>query len=123
MSHQKVRDTSPEVALRHALFALGLRYRVDSALPGMPRRRADITFRTAKVAVFVDGCFWHGCPEHYVPPKHNADWWHHKIHANQERDADTDMRLRAEGWTPVRIWEHEPVEQAVEEVLTHLPPR
>jgi DNA mismatch endonuclease (patch repair protein) len=71
------------------------------------RRRADLTFVRARVAVFVDGCFWHGCPRHVTWPKANADWWRAKIDANRRRDADTTRRLRVAGWRVVRVWEHE----------------
>lgn len=99
------RDTPGELALRSALRAYGLRYRVDAKLPGT-RRRADVAFVSAKVAVFVDGCFWHGCPEHGTWPKTNADWWREKIKANRRRDRDTDHMLKAQGWTVLRFWEH-----------------
>jgi len=109
---QRVRDTAPEVALRRALHALGLRYRVDHpVLPGL-RRRADVVFRRRRIAVFVDGCFWHRCPQHAVPPKNNADWWARKLQRTVDRDRDTDQRLRAAGWVPVRVWEHELPEEA-----------
>ncbi len=102
------------MALRRATHAMGLRFRVDSALP-LPglRRRADLLFSRARVAVFVDGCFWHGCPAHGTRPKSNSRWWADKIAANARRDADTDQRLRLAGWQVVRIWEHEDVTLAV----------
>jgi DNA mismatch endonuclease, patch repair protein len=106
MVRQRRRDTRPELAIRRLLHAQGLRYRVDAPLPGM-RRRADLVFGSARVAVFVDGCFWHGCPEHGTQPKRNAAWWATKIAANAERDRDTDRRLAADGWTAMRVWEHE----------------
>jgi len=115
MRRQRRRDTVPEIALRSALHRAGLRYRVEFALPGL-RRRADLAFTTARVAVFVDGCFWHGCPEHASWPKQNSEWWREKIEANRRRDRDTDERLRHDGWTPIRVWEHEPVESAAERV-------
>ncbi len=115
MVRQRRRDTAPEVALRSALHRSGLRYRVDFPLPGL-RRRADIAFPAARVAVFVDGCFWHGCPEHGSWPKENAPWWREKIEANRRRDRDTDARLRDAGWLPLRVWEHEPAEAAAERV-------
>jgi DNA mismatch endonuclease (patch repair protein) len=107
MVRQRRRDTAPEVAIRRLLFAQGFRYRVDATLPSM-RRRADLLFKTARIAVFVDGCFWHGCPEHGTRPKSNAAWWAGKLDRNIQRDRDTDQRLVADGWTVVRIWEHEP---------------
>ncbi|MCC7416899.1 MAG: DNA mismatch endonuclease Vsr [Acidobacteria bacterium] len=100
------RDTPGELALRSALRALGLRYRVDVALTGT-RRRADVVFLGARVAVFVDGCFWHGCPAHGTWPKANAAWWREKIEGNRRRDRDTDRRLKRAGWTVLRFWEHE----------------
>jgi DNA mismatch endonuclease (patch repair protein) len=92
-----------------------MRYRVDAVLPGM-HRRSDLLFISARVAVFVDGCFWHGCPEHGTRPKNNAAWWSEKIAANVERDRDTDRRLTAAGWAVLRIWEHEPPEAAAARV-------
>ncbi|MGH3866778.1 MAG: very short patch repair endonuclease [Pseudonocardiaceae bacterium] len=108
MQLQRTRDTAPELALRRLLHARGLRYRVDRApLPGL-RRRADIVFGPARVAVYVDGCFWHGCPEHGNPrPAANGWYWPAKIAANKARDADTDQRLRAAGWIVIRTWEHD----------------
>ena len=84
-------------------------------MPGL-RRRADLAFTAARVAVFVDGCFWHGCPEHATWPKQNAEWWREKIEANRRRDLDTDARLLEAGWLPIRVWEHEPVEDAADRV-------
>ena len=118
MQRQPTRDTYPEMALRRLLHAYGLRYRVDaSPLAGL-RRRADIVFRPARVAVFVDGCFWHGCPDHGSRPTHaNPGYWSTKTATNRDRDRDTDERLRAAGWYSVRIWEHEPAESAVHRVV------
>jgi DNA mismatch endonuclease, patch repair protein len=106
MTSQRRRDTKGELELRSLLHRRGLRFRVHALLPGL-RRRSDIVFTRARVAVFVDGCFWHGCPEHGSWPKQNADWWREKIEANQRRDRDTDARLKAAGWTVVRVWEHD----------------
>lgn len=107
MQRQRRADTKPELALRKELHRRGLRYRVDvRVLPGL-RRRADIVFPGRRVAVFVDGCFWHACPEHGTSPKANAAWWRDKLKGNVQRDRDTDRRLEEAGWTPVRIWEHE----------------
>ncbi|WP_244221508.1 very short patch repair endonuclease [Streptomyces nigra] len=101
------RDTRPELALRRAVHALGLRYRVSvRPLPHL-RRTADLVFTKAKVAVFLDGCFWHGCPEHYSASVANSDYWARKISRNKARDADTDRQLIDAGWIVVRIWEHE----------------
>lgn len=102
------RDTKPERLIRSLLHAQGLRYRVAAKpLPDL-RRTADIVFGPAKVAVFIDGCYWHGCPEHYVPPKTNSGYWSGKVAGNMARDRDTDQRLREAGWTVLRFWEHEP---------------
>jgi DNA mismatch endonuclease (patch repair protein) len=107
MQLQRTRDTHPEVAIRRILHAMGLRYRIDvPPLPGL-RRRADIVFTRAKVAVYVDGCFWHGCPEHGRQPATNSDYWLPKLAGNRLRDADTDIRLKAAGWAVVRAWEHQ----------------
>lgn len=97
------RDSTPEVALRRALHQMGLRFTVQGSLPGRP----DIVFSRAKIAVFVDGCFWHRCPAHGVLPKNNGEWWLAKLDRNVERDAEKDTLLRALGWTPVHVWEHE----------------
>ena len=116
MSRQATRDTEPELLLRRELHRLGLRYRVDHALPGMPRRRADILFTRAKVAVFVDGCFWHGCPEHKTAPANNAAWWSAKLARNVERDRETDEHLSSLGWTVLRVWEHENMIRAATDI-------
>ncbi|MGW5336416.1 very short patch repair endonuclease [Streptomyces bauhiniae] len=109
MSRQGSRDTAPEVAVRRLLHAAGMRYRVNVPVPGMPRRTIDIVFGRAKVAVFMDGCFWHGCPEHATRPKANAEWWRAKLDKNMARDLETTRHLRSAGWTVLRFWEHEPV--------------
>jgi DNA mismatch endonuclease (patch repair protein) len=102
------RDTRPERALRSAVHALGLRYRVNVRPVTDVRRTADLVFTRAKVAVFLDGCFWHGCAEHYRPAKGaTSGFWNDKIAGNRRRDADTDERLRQAGWEVVRVWEHE----------------
>ncbi|MEV7451478.1 very short patch repair endonuclease [Streptomyces nigra] len=104
------RDTKPEKLLRQLVHAKGLRYRVAARpLPDL-RRTADMVFGPAKVAVFVDGCYWHGCPDHYVPPKTNSGYWSQKVLRNVERDRDTDQRLRDAGWLVLRFWEHEAAE-------------
>ncbi len=107
------RDTRAELRIRRLLHAMGLRYSVDAApLPESPRR-ADVVFRRARVAVFVDGCFWHGCPEHGTWPRANEQFWREKILANKARDSDTDARLEAQEWAVIRVWEHaDPVKVA-----------
>jgi len=117
MRSQRTASTSPEVALRRVLFTRGLRYRVDFPLPLLGvRRRADVAFTRAKVAVFVDGCFWHACPEHGTTPKANAWYWVPKLARNVLRDNDTDRRLAEAGWAVVRVWEHEDPEEAAARV-------
>ncbi len=107
MRANKGRDTKPELALRRAVHALGMRYRVGLRPVPQVRRTADIVFTRAKVAVFLDGCFWHGCPKHHRPAKKNSEFWDTKIKGNIARDADTDIRLREAGWRVIRVWEHE----------------
>ncbi len=107
MSKARRRDTAPEVALRRRLHAAGLRYRVTFPVPGQRRRTIDIAFTRVRVAVFVDGCFWHGCTSHGTQPAQNSAWWQQKIAANKARDADTDRVLQSLGWAVVRVWEHE----------------
>jgi DNA mismatch endonuclease (patch repair protein) len=98
------RNTGPELALRRELTALSLRYRLHRRdLPGTP----DVAFMSARVAVFVDGCFWHSCPEHGVMPKANRDWWEAKLEGNRQRDRAKDRALVDAGWLPVHIWEHQ----------------
>ncbi|WP_173476299.1 very short patch repair endonuclease [Streptomyces sp. 150FB] len=107
MSRQLSRDTAPEIAVRKLLHGAGLRYRVNVPVPGMPRRTIDIVFGGAKIAIFMDGCFWHGCPEHATQPKANAEWWRAKLDKNMARDTETTKHLEAQGWTVLRFWEHE----------------
>ncbi|MCR6488399.1 very short patch repair endonuclease [Amycolatopsis sp. OK19-0408] len=115
------RDTGPELALRSELHRRGMRFRVDyAALSSNRRRRADIVFTKAKIAVFVDGCFWHGCPAHQTRPAANSDYWRTKIETNQARDADTDQQLRNAGWTVLRFWEHEVATAAADVVESTL---
>jgi len=110
------RDTTPELAIRSELHRRGLRFRVDRApVPGL-RSRADIVFGPARVAVYVDGCFWHSCPDHATRPKANAEWWEQKLNRNQERDRETNRVLAEHGWTVVRMWEHEDPVKAADRV-------
>ncbi|MFB7090045.1 very short patch repair endonuclease [Streptomyces sp. NPDC056296] len=111
MRRQASKDTGVELAVRRLLHADGLRYRVEYPVPGMARRRIDVAFTRAKVAVLIDGCFWHGCPQHATQPKSNAEWWRNKLDRNMARDQETTEHLTALGWTVLRFWEHEdPVE-------------
>lgn len=116
MSRLGQRDTGPELALRSELHRRGLRFRVDKAPIQGLRSRADVVFGPDKVAVYVDGCFWHSCPEHGSMPKANAAFWKRKLERNQQRDAETDAALRRRGWEVVRVWEHEKVTEAADRV-------
>ncbi|HVF74113.1 MAG TPA: DNA mismatch endonuclease Vsr [Acidimicrobiales bacterium] len=116
MSRQRRHDTTPERLLRSLLHRRGLRYRLHRRpVPGL-RRQADLVFVGPRVAVFVDGCFWHCCPEHATSPKANGAWWAAKLARNVERDRETDQRLAAAGWRVVRVWEHEDPAAAAERV-------
>ncbi|MFB6513593.1 very short patch repair endonuclease [Streptomyces virginiae] len=117
MSRQARRNTTPELAVRRLLHAAGLRYHLQVKVPGMPRRTIDIAFPGAKVAVFLDGCFWHGCPEHATQPKANAQWWREKLDKNMARDRETSELLAAAGWTVLRFWEHEAPEAVAARVI------
>ena len=113
--------TKPELALRRALFAAGLRYRVNLKV-SVPGRsvRPDVVFTRARVAVFVDGCFWHGCPSHGRMPSDPSGYWHKKIARNQERDSAVDQALRESGWQVIRLWEHTATEESVARVWAAL---
>lgn len=116
MQRTRRRDTEAELRVRSAVHRRGLRYRVDRApLPGI-RRRADLLFTTERLAVYIDGCFWHGCPLHGTLPKTNAQWWQDKLQTNQDRDRDTDRRLIDAGWHVLRAWEHEDPERVADRV-------
>lgn len=120
MQGNRRRDTRPELAIRRLLHARGRRYRVDWApLPGL-RRRADVVFRGPRVVVFVDGCYWHGCPTHYKTPVTNDSYWSAKIESNVRRDLDTNARLEQAGWRVLRFWEHEDPELACAAIEAHL---
>ena len=120
MTANRGRDTKPELLIRSVLYHQGLRYRINvRPLPDL-RRTADIVFRKARVAVFVDGCYWHGCPDHYRPAMKHSRFWQDKIQGNQARDAETNRILRDEGWTVVRVWEHEDPNEAAKKVVVAL---
>jgi DNA mismatch endonuclease (patch repair protein) len=113
MQSNRRADTRPEVLLRCALHREGWRFRKDLRLDLADGRvRPDIAFTKRKIAVFVDGCFWHACPAHFVPPKSNTDYWTAKIARNVERDRATNAVLAGAGWLVIRIWEHEDVSVA-----------
>jgi len=113
MQAMPTRNSSPEVQLRRALHALGLRFRLHCAdLPGRP----DIVFSAARVAVFADGCFWHACPTHAVFPKNNRTWWRQKLLGNRKRDRLKDRQLHAMGWLTIHVWEHEDMQRIAKAV-------
>lgn len=116
MQANKGRDTKPELALRRELHRRGLRYFVSRRPIPELRRTADLVFPRARVAVFVDGCFWHGCPEHHTVAKTNASFWAEKLRANRARDAETTQRLEEAGWRVLRFWEHEDVAACADQV-------
>lgn len=107
MSRVRGRDTKPEVAVRSELHRRGLRFRIHQRPVQTLRRTADIVFRPAMVAVMIDGCYWHGCPDHHRPSTKNSFFWREKIASNLKRDQETNETLRAEGWLVLRFWEHE----------------
>lgn len=107
MSATKSTDNALELNLRSKLFARGLRFRVHRAIVPNSRRTVDVVFPRARVAIYVDGCFWHGCPIHRTFPKNNSAWWLRKIEQNIGRDRDSDSRLKDAGWIVIRVWEHE----------------
>ncbi|MBO1031164.1 very short patch repair endonuclease [Tessaracoccus sp. SD287] len=114
MSSTRGRDTTPELAVRRLLHARGHRYRVNYRPLDDKRRSVDIVFTRLKLAVMIDGCFWHGCPDHYRPASNRAAFWAAKIAGNRARDVDTDRRLREAGWVVVRYWEHDDPDSVVE---------
>ena len=118
LQRQGRRDTKPELKIRSLLHRRGLRYRVDRKPLPDHRFRADIVFGPTKVAVFIDGCFWHGCPEHGTLPKNNREWWQAKLLANVQRDRRTNEALLAGGWLPMRFWEHESPEAVANAIVS-----
>lgn len=116
MSKLRRRDNDRELSLRRALHAAGYRFRVTHPVPGLRRRTIDIAFTRRRVAVLLDGCFWHGCPVHGTDPRSNRAWWAEKIASNRARDRDTDSHLTTLGWIVVRIWEHEDLAEALQRV-------
>lgn len=120
MLGNRKRDTRPELAIRRLVHRLGLRYRVNARPPVQLTVRgatADLLFPRARVAVYIDGCFWHGCPQHFEPPRTHSSYWGPKIDRNQARDRVIDRELQAAGWVVLRIWEHEDPEEAARRVL------
>lgn len=120
MRRQRTSDTQVELAVRKALFSSGVRYRKHYPVPGRPRRSIDIAFPGKRIAVFVDGCFWHGCALHKTIPRSNDGWWAAKLEQNKQRDAETTDLLTEQGWRVLRFWEHDPVEEVVRAVRNAL---
>jgi DNA mismatch endonuclease, patch repair protein len=120
MQSQRRKDTALEIAVRRSLHAAGVRYRVDVRPEPDLRTRGDIVWRGLKVVVFLDGCFWHGCPEHGTSPKRNSAWWAEKLESNVRRDRRADELLQERGWHVLRFWEHEDPTYIVERVIAEL---
>ena len=118
MQGNRSTDTGPEVAVRRLVHAMGLRYRKNIRPDPSLRRTADLVFLRQRVAVFIDGCFWHGCPEHHRLPRTNTDYWAAKVDGNRERDNATDETLAAAGWTVMRFWEHDDPEEVAATIRT-----
>ena len=117
MKSNRGKDTKLEIRVRKALHARGLRYRLQSKVPGSNRRTIDIAFPRQKVAVFIDGCFWHGCPIHHTVARTNAAFWATKVARNRERDRDTNRMLVEADWITARFWEHQPTEEIVDRIV------
>lgn len=117
MENTPQRDTPPERALRSELHRRGLRFRVDLSVSETSRLRPDVVFTGPRVVVFVDGCFWHRCPEHGSVPKANRAWWDEKLSENVRRDRRHDSVLKSEGWTVIRVWEHEDPAEAADRIV------
>ena len=109
--------TAPELLLRSALHRRGVRYRLHVPVPGRPRRSIDIALTRARIAVFVDGCFWHGCAFHFHLPQHNRAWWTWKLASIHHRDAETVELLDAAGWVALRVWEHEDMDAIADRIV------
>ncbi|SRX92149.1 DNA G:T-mismatch repair endonuclease [Microbacterium testaceum StLB037] [Mycobacterium shimoidei] len=121
MQGNRSRDTAPELAVRRLVHGMGLRYRVNTRPLPTLRRTADLVFTRRRVAVFVDGCFWHGCPDHHRQPSANAGYWTAKVARNRARDIATDETLAAAGWTVLRFWAHQSpadVAEAIRKAVT-----
>lgn len=118
MRSNRSRDTAPELAVRRLVHSSGLRYLVDARpIPSIPRR-ADLVFRGPRIAIFIDGCYWHACPAHHRLPKTNSSYWAQKATRNAARDADTTERVQAAGWVVLRFWEHEDPQPVANTIIT-----
>lgn len=120
MQAQKTAGTRMELQVRRRLHALGYRYRVDRRPLPNEKFKGDIVWSGRRLVVFLDGCFWHGCPVHGTTPKSNTDWWRNKIEGNRARDRRVDDLLRQKGWTVLRFWEHDDTEAIVQAITRHL---
>lgn len=116
MSGIRRTGTAPEIAVRSELHRRGLRFRVQYPVPPAPRRTIDVALTRARIAVFVDGCFWHSCQDHLHLPRNNREWWAWKLSTVLARDRDTDRLLTADGWHVVRVWEHEPATSVADRI-------
>jgi len=116
MRRTRGRDNDFEKAVRSSLFARGVRFRIHFPVPGMPRRTCDLALPSKQIAVFLDGCFWHGCPDHLSTSKTNQPFWEKKIRRNRERDRETSSHLSGIGWTVLRFWEHQDTDEIVESI-------
>ncbi|MCY4638115.1 MAG: very short patch repair endonuclease [Acidobacteria bacterium] len=114
------RDTPLEMQVRTRLHRRGLRFRVDRTIPGVTRSRPDLVFPKERIAVFLDGCFWHSCPQHGTTPHANRQWWVEKLRSNFERDRRHDHELTAAGWLTLRFWEHEEPAAVVDTIEQHV---
>ena len=117
MRTQRQRDTQCELEIRRKLHRTGVRYRIDCPPLTDCRRRADIVIRPARIAIFIDGCFWHKCPLHWKAPHRNSAWWTEKIDSNARRDQETSDLLKQRGWLVIRVWEHEPADAVVRRII------
>lgn len=122
MRQAKTSGTAAELLVRKLLFSAGLRYRIQYRVSGLGRRTIDVAFPRERLAIFIDGCFWHGCALHRTVPKSNRTWWRRKLNENRARDRDTDARLAALGWQVLRFWEHDDPSEALTEIRRALPP-
>jgi DNA mismatch endonuclease (patch repair protein) len=122
MQGNRRRDTGPELRLRSALHALGLRFRVDRRPVTAIACRADVVFARRRLAIFVDGCYWHGCPTHFVAPVTNRGYWAAKVEGNRQRDASTASRIEDAGWRVIRVWEHEDAAEAAQAIARLIRP-
>ena len=120
MQATRRRDTPAELDLRRQLHRRGYRYRVDVSIPAVTRARPDLVFPTERVAVFVDGCFWHSCPDHGTSPRANSEWWDRKLRSNVERDRRHNDELGSAGWIVIRIWEHDDPVTAAEAIIKNV---